>query len=46
MKNFKYIFVCVGALFFCLIVFVYTWDIPAPTQMITKNIKINNDILK
>ena len=33
-------------IFSCLIIFVYTWDIPAPKKTMIKNININNKVLK
>ena len=46
MKNLKYIIFFVGLIFSCLIIFLYTWDIPAPKKTMTKNININDEVVK
>ncbi len=46
MKNLKYIIFFVVLIFSCLIVFLYTWDIPSPKKTITKNININDEVVK
>ena len=44
MKNLKYFILVVATLFSCLVIFVYTWDIPSPQKKITKIIEINDEV--
>ncbi len=46
MKNLKIYIFFVVLLMSCFIFFVYTWDIPSPKRQITKNININEKVLK
>ena len=46
MKNLKYLILFLALIIGGLLFFVYTWDIPAPKKTITKDININDKVLK
>ena len=46
MKNLKYLILFLALLVSGLLFFVYTWDIPAPKKTTTKDIDINDKVLK
>ena len=46
MKNLQFLLLFLAFLFGSLIILVYTWDIPAPTKLITKDVDVNDEIAK
>ncbi len=46
MKKIKYLILSSILLIGVIIALIYTWDVPAPTKVIQKNIDVNSEVSK